>query len=772
MKTSNIFLSAFAILIIIMAIIFSGCKKDEVKIVKQKLSGQVQKGPYINGTTILLSELNSSLDQTGKIFTTQIVNNSGSFEINNVTLNSRYAEFSANGYFYDEVYGTETESPLFLYGFADINDISTVNINVLTHLERPRVKYLVNQGKTFAEAKKTAQAEVLAMFGFSLPGMKNSEALDISLNSEEDAVLLSISIIVLCQSYGSVADLTKLLAYLSNNIRETGIIQSDSVITQLKNSARYLQLPDIRSNLESRYHEFGIDASIPDFEKYILEFIASVSEKPTIITKPASEIGPLSANLYAQVNPHSLFTTVNFEYGLTTAYGNKIPIYDNGSLYIDSLVFVSVGAGDLLPRSTYHYRAVAENMLGISYGDDMSFTTTGRLPVISPPTVFNLHEKSVMLAGYITAFEMPATYTFEWGLTTDYGNSSNPRTIGAGFDPVRVGADLSDLSAVTLYHFRYKVENKLGAVYSEDATFTTTGQMPTASASPPVIGETSVRFNGSVNPNFLSTTVIFEWGITETYGNSVPANESPLSGVYYAKTVSANLNGLSPATAYHFRIKATNEVGSAYGSDMVFTTVGVTSDIDGNIYSTVLIGNQVWFAKNLMTTRYQNGDIIGTTTPATLDISGEFMPKYQWAYDGNESSVAVYGRLYTWYAATDTRNICPVGWRVSTDTDWWVLLSYLGGYNVLGGIIKETGLSHWQSPNTGAINNVGFTALPGGGRISGTFMGMGTLGLFWKVHMMNYTTDYLLRIYHDKVFADSDNVDKSSGGSVRCIMNN
>ena len=82
-------------------------------------------------------------------------------------------------------------------------------------------------------------------------------------------------------------------------------------------------------------------------------------------------------------------------------------------------------------------------------------------------------------------------------------------------------------------------------------------------------------------------------------------------------------------------------------------------DIDGNVYITVTIGTQVWMVENLKTTKYRNGDLIGTTTPATKDITNETTPKYQWAYNGNESNVDIYGRLYTWYAVTDSRNICP-----------------------------------------------------------------------------------------------------------------
>ena len=103
------------------------------------------------------------------------------------------------------------------------------------------------------------------------------------------------------------------------------------------------------------------------------------------------------------------------------------------------------------------------------------------------------------------------------------------------------------------------------------------------------------------------------------------------------------------------------------------------TDIDGNVYQTVTIGTQVWMKENLKVTKYCNGDVIGTTTPASLDISGEDTPKYQWAPNGDESNVAVYGRLYTWHAVTDSRNVCPTGWHLPDDAEWATLTTFLGG---------------------------------------------------------------------------------------------
>ena len=96
-------------------------------------------------------------------------------------------------------------------------------------------------------------------------------------------------------------------------------------------------------------------------------------------------------------------------------------------------------------------------------------------------------------------------------------------------------------------------------------------------------------------------------------------------------------------------------------------------DVEGNIYNTIRIGDQVWMKENLRTTRYNNGDFIDTTIPSDKDISGEYMPKYQWAYEGNERFVRNFGRLYTWYVINDKRGIYPPGWKVPSYHDWNIL---------------------------------------------------------------------------------------------------
>ncbi len=208
---------------------------------------------------------------------------------------------------------------------------------------------------------------------------------------------------------------------------------------------------------------------------------------------------------------------------------------------------------------------------------------------------------------------------------------------------------------------------------------------------------------------------------------------------------------------------------------IIFLSIGLfaqetVTDRDGNVYKTITIGSQVWMAEDLKTTRYRNGDLIATTSPDTLDISRENTPNYQWAYDGNESNVAVYGRLYTWYAVTDSRNIAPVGWHVSTDSEWTILINFLGGEIAAQGKLKEAGIAHWNSPNIDATNESGFTALPGGNRWDKSFSGLGNFTHWWTSTGYNSKFAWRRTLWKDVPIDNTGGyADKKIGWLVRCI---
>jgi uncharacterized protein (TIGR02145 family) len=196
------------------------------------------------------------------------------------------------------------------------------------------------------------------------------------------------------------------------------------------------------------------------------------------------------------------------------------------------------------------------------------------------------------------------------------------------------------------------------------------------------------------------------------------------------------------------------------------------TDADNYNYPVVEIGTQVWMSENLKTSKYRNGNLIATTNPSTLDVSGESSPKYQWANAGNESNVALYGRLYTWYAVTDVRNVCPAGWHVPSAEEFTALTNYLG--SAAGSKLKEAGTVHWRSPNTGT-NESGFTALPAGRRDTGG----GFLDLLHGLANWWSTDEYgplypdygsaCLRVDYDLSYVLREGYHKTLGCSVRCV---
>lgn len=151
---------------------------------------------------------------------------------------------------------------------------------------------------------------------------------------------------------------------------------------------------------------------------------------------------------------------------------------------------------------------------------------------------------------------------------------------------------------------------------------------------------------------------------------------------------------------------------------------GTIRDIDGNTYKTVKIGIQLWMKENLNVSHYRNGDPIPEVKNPTEWIN---LTTGAWCYYINDSAMGPrYGKLYNWYAVNDPRGLAPTDWHVPSHAEWISLTTYLGGEDVAGGKMKEAGTSHWQSPNAGATNSSGFTALPGGYRLSnGAYNGIG-----------------------------------------------
>jgi uncharacterized protein (TIGR02145 family) len=194
---------------------------------------------------------------------------------------------------------------------------------------------------------------------------------------------------------------------------------------------------------------------------------------------------------------------------------------------------------------------------------------------------------------------------------------------------------------------------------------------------------------------------------------------------------------------------------------------GMVTDIDGNVYKTVTIGNQEWMAENLKVTRYRNGDSIPNTTGASwlYLTTGSYCD-----FDNSLSKSATYGKLYNWYAVDDYRQIAPTGWHIPSHSEWDILIDYLGGLSVAGGKLKEKGTIHWKSPNNGASNESFFTALPGGYRGNyASFWWIGECGGWWSSSELTLKWAWGREILFDGSDVNIIYHDKFDGFSVRCI---
>ncbi len=195
-------------------------------------------------------------------------------------------------------------------------------------------------------------------------------------------------------------------------------------------------------------------------------------------------------------------------------------------------------------------------------------------------------------------------------------------------------------------------------------------------------------------------------------------------------------------------------------------------DIDENFIPTVTICNQTWMQKNLDVPTYRNGDPIPQVTDPTQWAN---LTTGAWCYYNNDpANRAVYGKLYNWYAVNDPRGLAPAGWHIPSDAEWTTLESCLGGNEVAGGKMKEAGTAHWRSPNTGATNSSGFTALPGGyrGYNGTTFQFMGNFGIWWSATAVNTINARDRYLKQDAAFIGNSQYFKQGGYSVRCLKNN
>ncbi len=275
----------------------TGPEEPPIVVNLTSLTGQAQKGPFNNGTSINVAELSNTLSPTGRNFSSAITDNTGRFAVANVQLESPFVELRATGFYFNEVSNNISDSQLTLYALSDLTNKSSLNVNILTHLEKNRMQVLMSgdNPKTFAQAKLQAQEEVLAIFDYSRANMPASELLDISQGGAANAKLLAISAIL--QGNQTVGQMSELLANISTDLSADGTLDDSNLQSQLITNTQGLDVAKIRSNLSARFTALGITATIPDFETEINQFL-----KPPVAQDMSASTGedtPINITLAA-----------------------------------------------------------------------------------------------------------------------------------------------------------------------------------------------------------------------------------------------------------------------------------------------------------------------------------------------------------------------------------------------------------------------------------------------------------------------------------------
>ena len=552
----------------------------------------------------------------------------------------------------------------------------------------------------------------------------------------------------------------------------------------------------------------------------------------------ASQLGPVTENIYIQnttqlttvdlsameyaadisIGDNNVLTSINLS-GLKECY-RDLRIYSNPLLTTISFPALTYSRyiglyGNALSIATIN--TLLNKMLSVLPSTGKDIYLSGQTPP-APPTGQGLIDKQTLIdAGntvYTDGFVPTVTTTAVTSITTTSATSggtitnsvgsiitekgvvwstSNEPTIenniGITTDGSGLGMFTSNLVGLTLgmtYYVRAYATNEFGTEYGQVETFTTLAILPTLTTAVSSITNTSVITSGTISSDG-GASISARGIVWSTLSNpTITTNQGLISVGEGIGTFSSTINQLTPGTLYFIRAYATNSQGTAYGNELIITTLPINvpgpnvTDIDGNTYQSITNCSKTWTKQNLNVSKYTDGTPIPQVTDPTQWAN---LTTGAWCYYNNTTANGTtYGKLYNWYAVVgiyDTasannpalrKKLAPTGWHVPSDAEWTQLTDCLGGESVAGGKMKSTGTSLWLSPNTAATNESGFTGLPGDRRsFNGQFTQVGEAGNWWS--SSDYTlADALFRFlnYYNGI-ANRSFTGKTNGLSVRCI---
>jgi hypothetical protein len=462
----------------------TGPEEPPIVINLTSLGGQAQKGPFNNGTSINVAELSNTLSPTGRNFSSAITDNTGRFAVANVQLESPYVELRATGFYFNEVANEISDAQLTLFALSNLTGKTSLNVNILTHLEKNRMVTLMSgeNPKTFAQAKLQAQEEVLAIFDYSRANVPESELLDISQDGAANAKLLAMSAII--QGDLTVGQMSQLLANISTDIASDGTLDDTNLRNTLIENSKNLDMAEVRSNIVAHYTSLGISATIPDFETEINQFlkppvaqdmsVSTAEDTPINITLDASD--PEGESLTFQIvetnnatvningNVANYTPDANFNGTDTfTYFANDGTVNSN-----TATVTITVGAVDDEPNTndvattTDEDTEVVFTLTADEYdGDSYSFAL-----ITQPSNGTASLDGSTVTYTPNQDFNGEDTFTFE--ATDDTGRTINVATATITVNPVNDAPTANDVTTSTDENLFSRKNTKIDITYDAD----------------------------------------------------------------------------------------------------------------------------------------------------------------------------------------------------------------------------------------------------------------------------------------------------------------
>ena len=633
---------------------------EDISVSVNEISGVSQKGPFLMGSKVQMFEISNgrSLNQTGKSFNGKISNDKGEFKIKGSKLVSQYVTLEASGYYRNEVTGKNSKSELTLFAISDVSDRSTININLLTHLEYERVNYLVTlQKMKVNEAKKQAQKEILEIFGIDNTKFSNSEDLNIAGTNDDDGALLAIS--VLLQGDRNESQLSELLTKFAIDMEEDGEWNDDAQKNAIAEWAAEIvhsgRIATIRSNVE----KWKLSSVVPNFEKYINNFWWH-----------NYGLGECSTNREGELVQNTNTQSANYgTYYICDAQGwRTATTYEKDTFGWKDTTDGAVKKGNvtdttyLFDRTVWRTRSDVEQKLGgcVKAIEDSLGTTDGKNYYVCKSN------------NWVEASEIEYD-TYRWSAGKD-GEIKKGNVTGNVY--------IFDKNAWRIADY---LEAILGGCVS--ATQDSLGKV-----------DDSYYICKSNKWKIISAAEYDTYKVKCSEFGQITHGHLNVDSIYFC-------NG--------------KEWKRFYGNENI--TYGKLEDErDGQIYRTVEIGGQIWMAENLNyadssktpslkgKTRCDDMNKLKCDGNERLYTWGAAIDSVALAKDKNNPQSCGFGKVCV--LSGKIQGVCPSGWHLPSNQEWNVLFEVVGGESTAGKFLKSA--SGWYGLS--GTDDYGVTVLPRG----------------------------------------------------------